>query len=319
MPDSLEKLFSGATFAIFIIAFTIGYAYLLFRIIKVLRRHPATLTIAILGFPNSGKTVYITTLFDELQQGKSKRLRLTPYGTDTVEEVTRNLNSLARGQWLPRTKSDNVFFFRAIISVRDTAARIKLEIGDFAGEDISELQPSSDRWLHRSDYFKYVMDSDAIMLALDGEMLGPEQIDSVDETVNAFIAAIQIVADNRGAVGNRRLRVPVALLVMKADLFDDEYRNLITAKLNRLISVCKERCLFFEFFFVSSTGPVRGNEPPVNRQPMSVIEPLEWAIIRLTRSSVFVFLSSIFSTSTSRSEQERRDRERWGSSKGHRR
>src|SRR5260370_20519806 len=112
--------------------------------IRIIRKPPSTLTFAVLGFPNSGKTVYITTLFDELQQGKSERLRLTPYGTDTVEEVTKNLNSLARGIWLPRTQVGNVFFFRAIVSVQDSlSSRIKLEIADFAGEDIAELQPSS--------------------------------------------------------------------------------------------------------------------------------------------------------------------------------
>jgi hypothetical protein len=262
----------------------IGYVYLTVLMSRLLRRHPTTFSVAVLGFPHSGKTVFITTLFDQLQQGKSQKIHLTPYGSDTVEEVTSNLNSLGRGVWLPRTTPGNVFFFRAVASLREPfSSRIKLEIGDFAGEDIAELQPSSDRWLHKSDYFKYVIDADAIMLALDGESLKLSRRDGVDELVNAFVAAIQIIADYQGAAGDKRLKTPVAALVMKADVLDEQSRFLIEDRLQRLISVCKTRCRNFRLFFVSSTGPLdEDGSPPTTPQPEAVVEPLEWALTRAT-------------------------------------
>lgn len=282
------------------------YAYAVILVTRVLRRHPSTFTVAILGFPNSGKTVYITTLFDELQQGKSMRLRLSPYGVDTVEEVGRNLNLLARGLWLPRTASGNVFFFRAIASLRPPfPTRIKLEIADFAGEDLGELQPSSERWLHKGNYFKYVMDVDAIMLAIDGQSLLLEHAETSEETINAFIACIQIISDARGAVGNRRLRVPVALLVMKADLFGDNQVTEIERRLERLNAVCHTRCRYFNVFFVSSTGPLVDGKPRSVRAPSQVVEPLEWLLGRATA------LSFVDAIQTALRSSRRQDFDRW--------
>jgi GTPase SAR1 family protein len=280
MQDLLAKL-TPLISGVGVVLLTIGYLYLSLRVIRVFRRHPSTFTVAILGFPNSGKTVFITAIFDQLQQGRSERIRLTPYGSDTVEEVSRNLNTLARGRWLPRTTPGNVFFFRAIASLRNpSVARVKLEIGDFAGEDLGELQPSSDRWLHKSEYFKYVIDSDAIMLAIDASQITEDRRDGTNEIVNAFVAAIQIIADYKGAVGARRLRIPIALLVMKSDLLDEGSRPFVTERLQRLVSVCESRCRSFQIFFVSSTGPLEEGKPPSILRPEAVVEPLEWVIQR---------------------------------------
>jgi GTPase SAR1 family protein len=294
MHDLLEKLRPFATYG-GMVGIGIIYIYVIVIARRLFVRHPSTFTVAVLGFPNSGKTVFITSVFDQLQQGRSAKIRLTPYGVDTVEEVSRNLNSLSRGMWLPRTVPGNVFFFRAVASLQDSSsARVKLEIGDFAGEDIGELQPSSDRWLHKSDYFKYVVDADAIMLAVDSSRVSVDLRDGTDEIVNAFVAAIQIIADYKGAVAERRLRIPIALLLMKSDLIDEKSRSLVTERLQRLISVCESRCRSFHVFFVSSTGPLEDGKPPAVLRPESVVEPLEWSIRRANAFNLSLVLETIF-------------------------
>jgi GTPase SAR1 family protein len=278
MHDLLEKLRPFATYG-GMVGIGIIYIYVIVIARRLFVRHPSTFTVAVLGFPNSGKTVFITSVFDQLQQGRSAKIRLTPYGVDTVEEVSRNLN----------------FFFRAVASLQDSSsARVKLEIGDFAGEDIGELQPSSDRWLHKSDYFKYVVDADAIMLAVDSSRVSVDLRDGTDEIVNAFVAAIQIIADYKGAVAERRLRIPIALLLMKSDLIDEKSRSLVTERLQRLISVCESRCRSFHVFFVSSTGPLEDGKPPAVLRPESVVEPLEWSIRRANAFNLSLVLETIF-------------------------
>jgi hypothetical protein len=283
MQEVLDFLTGPAAKVVFSFFMVLAYVYLTATAVRLFRRHPSTFSVAVLGFPGSGKTVYITTLFDQLQQGRSERIKLTPYGIDTVEEVTRNLNALSRGLWLPRTVPGNVFFFRAIASARDTGqSHLKLEIGDFAGEDLGELQPSSDRWLHKSDYFKYVIDADAIMLALDGPSLREHgrNPDAGDDVVNAFVAAVQIIADYKGAVGARRLATPIALLVMKSDLLGDADREVVMDRVHRLIAVCDTRCRSFKSFFVSSTGPLIEAKPSAVLLPEGVVESIEWAVKR---------------------------------------
>jgi hypothetical protein len=302
--DLIDKIFVGLGFVVLVAA----WLGITFFAVRLFRRHPSTFTVAVLGFPNTGKTVFITTLFDQLQQGRSKHLHLTPYGLDTVEEVTRNLNVLSKGMWLPRTAVGNVFFFRAVATARDLmVSRLKLEIGDFAGEDIGELQPSSERWLHKSDYFKYVVDADAIMLAIDGGSLTSDRRDGADQIVNAFVAAVQIIADYKGATGERRLRTPIALLVMKSDLFDEQRRGQIADRLRRLTAVCEGRCRQFKMFFVSSTGPLEDGNPPVAPHPESVVEPLEWAVERSFALTPRVIIENMLRPSPSH------ERQRWDS------
>lgn len=288
--------FLGSFYGKIAIAFiaTIAYTVIIARFVKILKGHPISFTVAILGFPASGKSVYVTTLFDLLQQGKSKVLRASPYGADTIEEVSRNLNILGKGEWLPRTPSGNPFFFRAIASMAGMS-RVRLEIADFAGENFEGLLPESDRWLHRGEYFKYVVDANAIFLALDGERLMFDHDDGrVEEIINSFVASIQVVADSRGAVGSVKLDIPVALLVMKADLMEKEDIALARDHLSRLEAICRARCNNFEVFFVSSTGSLVDGRPSARRLPSQVIEPLEWALNRSMNVSPLLVVRKFF-------------------------
>lgn len=268
--DSLSGL-SGALAAVI---GTAAYLLIGLRFLSVYRRHPRAFSIALVGFPGSGKTVYATTAFDLLQQGRS-RWRVRPYGIETAEEVARNLNTLARGEWLPRTKEGTFFFFRAIVEPMSRfQPRLKLEIADFPGEDLDEMQPASDRWLHRGKYFKYVVDSDAVFFCIDAPSLLGCPDDHAESILNALITCLHVLTEHAATSGGR-LRAPVAVLLMKADKLDKGQSSLLEERVNRFEAVCRQRCLHHETFLVSSTGPFAGEVPKAQRHPVGVLEPID--------------------------------------------
>jgi len=259
------------------VAFLAAYGYLFARLIN---RHPSTFSISLLGYPNTGKTVYLTTLFDLLQRASGPGIRFSPYGRETIEAVSNNLMALYTGNWLPRTPAGTVFFYRANATIGTGLfrSRYKVEIGDYAGEQIGELNPADERWLHKSDYFKYVIQSDGVMLMVDSEVLVSADDAKVEEMQNGFIAAFQILAEEKGAVDNRRLRAPVALMFMKSDVMSGSAEDRVHERFFRLIEVCEARCLQFRTFLVSSTGPLKENRPPKALKGDGVVKPLIWML-----------------------------------------
>jgi hypothetical protein len=262
-------------------------------------RSPTTLSVSLIGLPNSGKTVYLTVLFDTLmtssQGRKANALRFAPYGYETLEEVTENVELLKRNIWLSRTGPAEIFPFRATATLGRglTRRRYKVEIRDFAGEHTEELLAES-RWLHKSHYFRTVVESDAVLLALDcEEVLRREERDpSLD---GIFVTAVQALIADKGVAADERLRAPVALLFMKADLIlsraELQNRTLtgttleaLTQRLPRLVSLCQDRCSSFRSFLVSSVGEVGPNgEPPRTLRPVGVVEPVAWIFSRVRR------------------------------------
>ena len=255
---------------------------LLAVIFKTLDSNPTTVTMSLLGFPRTGKTVYLTALFDQLQQANESGIQFTPHGSETVEEVTKNLNSLSRGVWIPPTKPGVVFFYRAtaLTGAGLFKRKYKLEIADYAGESIGELNPFDEKWLHKTDYFKYVIQSDAVILAIDTQVLSERARDEIDEIQNAFVAAFQILAEHKGAVDGKKLKTPVALLFMKADLIrEKDLEKEMMGEVSRLINVCRGRCRYFRHFFVSSVGDLGlDGQPPKHLRPIGVVEPIVWLL-----------------------------------------
>jgi len=279
--NSIRSLFGGTygdvLFAV-LSALLGAYSVVFLRLFS---RNATTVTISLLGFPRSGKTVYLTTLFDALQRESRDGLRFVPYGRETIEEVTSNLNLLAEGVWLPRTPPGNVFFYRAnaVISGPLLRRRLKIEIGDYAGERMEEMNPSSSRWLHKTDYFKYAVQSDAVMLALDTQVILSADPSEREQMQNAFVAAVQVLAEEKGATEDRKLRAPVALLFMKYDVARDRRRAELLERVPRLIEVCETRCRNFEVFYVSSTGPLdKEGAPPRHLESEGVADPLVWIL-----------------------------------------
>jgi len=166
--------------------------------------------------------------------------------------------------------------------------QFKVEIGDYAGEQMSELGPSIPTWLHTSEYFKYVVQSDAVIITLDTDKLMHSDGATRESIQNTYIAAFQVLAEQKGATESRRLRCPVALVFLKVDVLDKEFltgSQTFSEELDRyaqrLIDVCSHRCRAFKVFYVSSVGSLKQDGfPDVEIHPFGVIRPLVWILGR---------------------------------------
>lgn len=243
-------------------------------------KSPTTLTISLLGFPRSGKTVYLTMLFDELQRGHEARLRFKPYGEESSERVEQNLSTLKSGKWLPPTEPGTVFFYRAIAEMPRFLFKkmFKLEVGDFAGQQFREFDPESEEWLHKTSYFRYVVHSDAVIFAIDADVV-LNKPSECEQMQSAFITALNILIENKSVSARQmKLEVPLAVVIMKWDLVSESVEDFLK-RLHRLMEVCTARCQQCWTFTVSSTGGV-GHEgaPPSDLKPSDVTKPIVWIL-----------------------------------------
>ncbi|MFH1420625.1 MAG: hypothetical protein ABIG30_01525 [Candidatus Aenigmatarchaeota archaeon] len=261
---------------VFSIAFPVFFLY-------TLRKNPKPIRIGLVGLPGSGKTVFLSVLFYEIQSHGGDDISFQPYGRETIEEVTRNINILVSGKWLPRTESDVVFPFRANARIPGGLfpRRYTVEIGDYAGEHIHEFDSTSEQWLHRTKYFAYIADSDILFLAVDGEKLIKGNPLQTEQMLNNLIAAIQVLLDEKGVKFSRKTTMPVAVLILKADCMEQTKDSEIFAlkKIKRLLAICENRCYKSQAFFVSSVGSVDDQGNPTQKiNPINICDPITWAL-----------------------------------------
>jgi len=266
--------------------------------LRTLQENPTPLQVALVGGPRSGKTVFLSVLFNELQVAKTDRISFQPYGRETIEMVGENINCLNAGQWLVPTTKDSVFFFRAnaIVGRSLLSKKFTVEIGDYAGERIDEFDSSSEEWLHRTEYFKYAVGCDIIFLAIDAEKLAFAPPSVTARMENQLVAAFQVLLDEKGVVPNERMRAPVALLILKSDLLPRDESNFrremgqvdssvgAFPAMARLISLCEKRCRSFKVFLVSAVGHLdKGGVPPQFLEPTGVTDPMIWALMHTSK------------------------------------
>lgn len=257
---------------------------ILFLMTTLIYRNPTLFVISLFGFPASGKTVFITVLFDKLQTEEIPGIRFAPYGDETIEQVERNLSTLSSGEWLPPTVPTELLFYRAKASLGSgiSRRRFKLEIADYAGEHTDEFIPESDKWLHKTKYFRTIIQSDAVFMCIDTNVLLSKDSAPIEEMQKQLVTAFQILVQEKGIGPEKRMTSPFALLFLKADLIEtqsEEAYRALRNKVARLEAICQKRCRNFEVFFISSVGKIeKYDSPPRVREPFGVIEPILWVL-----------------------------------------
>lgn len=257
---------------------------------RITREHPRALSIALVGPPNVGKTVYLTMLYKELETKEIQGLSFAPYGSRTIEVVAQNLIRMQQGEFPPPSAMESSFRYEAIASFkrRFTTQNYRIQISDYAGEHLKEFDNADEMWLHRTNYFEYVVSADALLFMLDCEMLLNRDFSSGDPIPyleNIFVATVHTFIEKRRGDPTKLSDVPVALLFSKSDLLSSEQDiENVTSRVSRLLSVCQKRFRYFRYFFVSSVGAVpelndEGHPiPPSNIEPIGVVEPLIWLL-----------------------------------------
>lgn len=251
-------------------------------ILRSLNKNPTPLRAFLIGQPRAGKTVYLSVLFDELQRYSSSNIDFQQYGSDTVEKVNSNLQALRKGNWIPRTAINSAFFYRARASVGSGAfgSKYTLEVGDYAGEHIGEFDSSSDLWLHKTDYFKYAIASDALLFCIDGEHLVNKKIDEIENSQAMLLAAFQMLLSEKTSHAGKKLSIPICLIVLKSDLFesDEVIDSLLDEYYHRLRDLMKSKSFDYREFYVSSVGETVDGLPPSRLNPRNVVEPFVWLL-----------------------------------------
>lgn len=305
-PEKLKNIFRYATIAVvvasslwIIVRFSVGTTLLMelvmvsfivllplaLLVANLFITHPTSLVISMLGFKDYGKTVYLTVLFNKLTVNQFQHIAFSQYGSETIERITDNLNTLSRREWLPPTIAGEIFPFRANAHLRKGLTRraYKIEIGDFAGEHMGEFDTANERYLHKTKYFKYVVQSDAIFAVVDMSRIIKGSRSKAEAIQNSFKSALQMLFLEKGVPTDKKMSAPVALILTKTDLCGFEMAvDIFKTKMPELVSLCQKRCENFEIFPVSSVGEVgsRG-QPPGRLNPYGVIEPLIWILEKM--------------------------------------
>ncbi|MFC2108410.1 GTPase domain-containing protein [Candidatus Bipolaricaulota bacterium] len=145
---------------------TVSLFFLLFR--QSRRQLPIARNIAIVGFPQSGKTTLIISLFGEMF-ARRVNLPIAPKGSSTIKRVNEGLAALSTGRPIGPTTSQDRFSFRADVTVNAFPFRriYKVEFGDFPGDESEDILKEDVEWLHDSEFFGWVLESDAIVFVVD--------------------------------------------------------------------------------------------------------------------------------------------------------
>jgi len=184
-------------------------------------RLPVSHRVAILGFPQAGKTTLITAVFDYLFRHGAKGRSVVPRGEETIRRVNENLQQLELGRPIRPTKDQDVFAYRAELITRGSglARRYKLEIGDFPGEDTVAYAEQYGDWLHETPYFQWAASADAFIFVVDaGSIVGETASTQIARQKSALRAAWQRLREEHLSSPGGIVNKPLLLVFTKADL-----------------------------------------------------------------------------------------------------
>nr|VFJ66376.1 MAG: 50S ribosome-binding GTPase [Candidatus Kentron sp. FW] len=204
------------------IILAISFLLVLFKGIKEL---PIAHMVAFIGYPRSGKTTLITSLFSEIFAQRILRgVDIIPRGEETIKRVNEDIARLEMGRELNATTDQDLFNYRVeMLTGRSfLSRRYKIEIGDFPGEDSENLSNKEPDWLHSTKYFQWALNADAFIFVIDLEYLSDLESNRAMEyksiITSSFRAAWQKLKEHHYD-GARRLRDnAVVIAFTKADL-----------------------------------------------------------------------------------------------------
>lgn len=183
--------------------------------------------VAILGFPKSGKTTLIISLFREYFAGKISNLKMTIRGSKTIERINEYTELLEEGVAIGPTKDQDRFSFRADIQVGQGffIKNYIVEFGDFPGDDSENYIKKYGPWLHNTEFFKWVMDADALVFVIDIGRYVSDKRTYVIMINGALRASWQHLTDVSNHQSYQVKRRPVIIAFTKSDLLQVEAVN----------------------------------------------------------------------------------------------
>jgi len=200
---------------------------------------PGGTRIGIFGHDNSGKTVYYTVLNEECKIAKDLQISVTDnatageflsnyrsiWGLGSTGEAGTMVDFKGEQQFPDATKTDKVLQFTAVLNRRK---KIPVVTYDYNGKSvsISEHSEMSDKVLD------FMAGSDGLLFFYDPKKLGAEL--QTQAHVASFVNMLE-----RLAPLNKRLPIPVALVINKADIlpgFSENQSVLISGEEEHFIA-----------------------------------------------------------------------------------
>ncbi|MDM8558393.1 GTPase domain-containing protein [Candidatus Parabeggiatoa sp. HSG14] len=188
----------------------------------IINKLPRAYSIAVIGFPKSGKTTLITTLFGEFFAKRVLNVSTIPRGSATIGRVNADLSKLEIGEMVGPTTDQDLFAYRTdLIRGKFFKQRYKVEIGDFPGEDSQKFTEQFGDWFHKTPYFKWVMEADAFIFIVDiAQILGEKSAKQYSAKITQATRAAWQLLNEYHFEGNKNLRQkPVLVVFTKSDLF----------------------------------------------------------------------------------------------------
>ena len=208
-----------------IIVLVIGLVQFIITIYSKRNALPRAYNIAVVGFPKSGKTTLITMFFEYFLSKNILKRDIKPRGSETIERLAEDMEKIRLRKALGPTTDQELFAYRADMTIGSGffRERYKIQIGDFPGEDSERFINNYGDWLHKTPYFKWVMEADAYIFVVDlSELLHDNY--SVQPTyaarmTKAITAAWQHIleyhVDGKKGTENK----PLILACCKADIY----------------------------------------------------------------------------------------------------
>ena len=203
-------------------------------------RWPAGIRIGVLGHANSGKTVYFTVLNEECKVSKDLQISISDtttagqllthyrsiWGVGTTSDVGTHVDLRGEKKFPAPTRGDRILQFNAIINRTQKVPVVTL---DYEGKAVSISETSE----LRDKVADFLAGSDGLLIFYDPKMLGAAAM--TQEQVAAYTNVIE-----RLAPLSRRLPIPIALVVTKADILPgfsgDEQTVLIAPEDEHFVS-----------------------------------------------------------------------------------
>jgi hypothetical protein len=181
---------------------------------------PSGIRVGVLGHFNSGKTVYFTVLNEECKFAKNIQIAVTDtatagefltnyrhiWGMGTATGVGTVVDLKEERKFPDATKGDKVLQFSVIL---DRKKKIPVVTYDYDGRAIA-ISGSHDL---SEKVFDFITGCDGLLVFYDPKILGAELESQAH--VSAFVNVLE-----RLAPLHRRLPIPIALVVTKADILD---------------------------------------------------------------------------------------------------
>lgn len=255
---TLKDFFSDNNSIVFIL--TTNIILLIYIVLnKPLKNIPISHNIAIIGFPQSGKTTLISTMIGEVMEDKIKQADIVLKGDATIERINENLKKIKQGLPIGATTDETKFAYRTNISIKNELfiRNYKIEYGDFPGELSKEMSCTNINWLKHTEFFRWALEADCYIFTIDITVLSykEELIYNVNDVITGYRAAWQHIIDNNTEPEIIVRRRPIIIVFTKCDEYINTLHN-ISMRYSSSIDPTAESFVKFEKNMIEIFSPL---------------------------------------------------------------